>query len=84
MNSKFNPNIILVRCLRPESIHFYEIGKEIDCESEYYYDIKFINGDIITLTKEELEFVNFIDFNKKQCWNEITEEQQLFIDLFEK
>ena len=70
----------LYRCLKPESVHFYQLGNSVDMESEYYHYLQFVDGDIEILTKEEVDAINIIDTNTKQSWIKVTEEQYEFIN----
>lgn len=72
----------LYRCLKSGNEHFHEIGQLIDMESEYYHYLRFVNGDEIIFTREEVDGLNCIDTNTNQCWTEVTAEQQEFMELF--
>lgn len=72
----------LYRCLKSGNEHFHEIGQLTEMESEYYHYLRFINGDEIIFTREEVSALNYIDTNTNQAYEEVTQEQHEFMELF--
>ena len=70
---------ILIKVIDKKSPYYNMVGVVIDIESMEYYDTKFKNGQIATIERDSLEFVNLIDHKNKQCWNKITNEQIEFL-----
>lgn len=72
----------LIRCLRPETTHFYELSHCYDTESEEYRFVRFLNGDELCLSRNECEQINIVDSTQYQSWNEVSDEESLFMQRY--
>lgn len=60
---------IIIKVIDKNSPYYNMIGSVVDCESMEYFDTKFENIDkIITIYREQLEYINLIDHKNKQKW----------------
>lgn len=60
---------IIIKVIDKNSPYYDMIGSVVDCESMEYYDTKFVDGQIVTIERSNLEFINFIDHKNKQSCN---------------
>lgn len=75
--------IKLYRCLKPESIHFFELGNLFDMESEEYHYLRFADKKEEILSRNEVCAINYIDTKSNKAYEEVTEEQEEFVKEIE-